>query len=99
MFAGAGLAEKRVEAVVATVDGLVRRHLPVRLDAVLQAVQLPAGIANLHSGLADVDWDAFTLQKKHEKNEYFIMEKRYKFFCEKKKRKKNNGLKMSITGH
>ena len=29
--------------------------LPIRLDAVLQAVQLPTGITDLDSGLADVD--------------------------------------------
>ena len=30
-------------------------HLAIGLDAVLQAVELPAGIADLHAGLADVD--------------------------------------------
>lgn len=51
----AGFAEESVERVIPAADSLIRRHLPVRLDAVLQAVQLPACIANLHSGLADVD--------------------------------------------
>ena len=41
---------------------LVRRHLAVRLNAVLEAVQLPARIANLHAGLADVDRDDLTLE-------------------------------------
>ena len=61
MLAGAGLAEEGVEGVVAAADGLVGGHLAVRLDTVLQAVQLPAGIADLDTGLADVDGDALTL--------------------------------------
>lgn len=36
---------------------------PVGLDAVLQAVELPAGIAHLHPGLPDVDGDALPLEK------------------------------------
>ena len=43
-------------------DLLVRGHDgAVRLDAVLQAVQLPASIAHLDTGLANVDGEAFTL--------------------------------------
>ena len=55
VLAGSGLAEEGVEGVVTTSDGLVAGHLAIRLDAVLQAVQLPAGIAHLDSGLADMD--------------------------------------------
>ena len=61
MFAGPRLGEEGVETVVAPSDGLVRGHLAVRLDPVLQAVQLPAGIADLAAGLADVDRDALAL--------------------------------------
>ena len=64
MFPGSGLAEEGVEGVVAASDGLVRGHLAIGLDAVLQAVQLPACIAHLDSGLADVDRDTFTLPEK-----------------------------------
>ena len=63
MLAGARLAEEGVEGVVPAADGLVGGHLTVGLDAVLQAVQLPAGIADLDSGLADVDGDTLTLDK------------------------------------
>ena len=59
------LAEERVGGVVAPANGLVGRHLPVRLDTVLQAVQLPAGIADLHAGLPNMDRDALTLQRKN----------------------------------
>ena len=61
MFACPRLGEEGVETVVAPSDGLVRGHLAVRLDPVLQAVQLPAGIADLAAGLADVDRDALAL--------------------------------------
>jgi len=37
---------------------MVAWHLTIRLDAVLQTVQFPAGIARLDSGLADMDADA-----------------------------------------
>ena len=63
MLASAGLAEKSVEGVVSAADGLVRRHSAVRLDAVFQTVQLPACVANLHTGLSNVDRDALTLQR------------------------------------
>ena len=69
MLAGTSLAEEGVEGVVAAADGLVGGHLTVGLDAVLQAVQLPAGIADLHSGLAHVDRDTLTLDRKRERNE------------------------------
>ena len=61
VFAGAGLAEEGVERVVTTSDGLVAGHLAIRLDSVLQAVQLPAGVSDLDSGLSDVDGDTFPL--------------------------------------
>ena len=64
VLAGTGLTEEGVEGVVSTSDGLVTGHLTIRLDAVLQAVQLPAGIAHLDSGLADMDRDTFTLEGK-----------------------------------
>ena len=40
VLAGRGLREEGVERVVLAADGLVGRHLPVRLDAVLEAVKL-----------------------------------------------------------
>lgn len=61
MFASSGLAEERVEGVVPSSDRLVAGHLTVGLDAVLQAVELPACIADLSSGLADVDRDTLSL--------------------------------------
>ena len=55
VLAGPSLAEEGVEGVIPASDGLVAGHLTVGLDAVLQAVQLPAGVAHLHAGLPHMD--------------------------------------------
>merc|ERR1719230_1769323 len=60
VLASAGLREEGVEGVVAAANGLVGRHLAIRLDAVLEAVKLPARVADLNAALADVDRDDFT---------------------------------------
>jgi hypothetical protein len=59
VLASAGLGEEGVEGVVAAADGLVGGHLAVRLDAVLEAVELPAGVAGLDTRLAHVKRDGF----------------------------------------
>jgi len=60
VLACTSLGEKGVEGVVATADGLVRGHLAVWLDAVLEAVELPASITDLDTGLSDVDGDTLS---------------------------------------
>ena len=60
VLTSAGLGEEGVERVITTTDGLVRRHLTIRLNAVLEAEQLPAGVTDLDTGLTDVDADSFT---------------------------------------
>jgi len=60
VLASSSLREEGVERIIADSNGLVRGHLTIRLDAVLQAVEFPAGIANLDSGLSDVDRDTLT---------------------------------------
>ena len=62
MFACACLVEECVERVVTSAHCLVRRHLSVRLYAVLQTVQFPACIADLHARLTDMYADAFALK-------------------------------------
>jgi hypothetical protein len=52
VLASTSLREEGVERVIATTDGLVGGHLAVGLDAVLEAVKLPAGIAGLDTSLA-----------------------------------------------
>jgi len=60
VLAGTGLAKESVEGIVATSDSLVGRHLTIRLNAMLQAEELPARISNLHTSLADVEAKGFT---------------------------------------
>jgi len=55
VLASTSLGEEGVESIIATTDGLVGWHLTVRLDAVLEAEELPAGVTNLDTGLTDVD--------------------------------------------
>lgn len=62
VLAGPGLAEERVEGVIPAADGLVAGHLAVGLNAMLQAVQLPAGVADLDARLPHVDGDALALE-------------------------------------
>ncbi len=58
------LREKGVEGIITASNGLVRGHLTIRLDPMLKAVKLPAGIADLATSLANVDRDTLTLKKK-----------------------------------
>mmetsp|Transcript_2838 Transcript_2838/g.6222 ORF Transcript_2838/g.6222 Transcript_2838/m.6222 type:complete len:325 (-) Transcript_2838:54-1028(-) len=60
MLASTGLGEEGVEGVITTANGLVRGHLAIGLNAVLQAVELPAGVTNLDTSLADVDGNGLT---------------------------------------
>ena len=54
--------EESVERVISSPNSLVRGHLAIRLDAVLETVELPAGVTNLTAGLADVNGDTLTLK-------------------------------------
>lgn len=63
MFSSSSLAEECVEGVITTADRFVRRHLAVRLDSMLEAVQFPASVTNLDTSLSDVDRDTLTLKK------------------------------------
>jgi hypothetical protein len=60
MLAGTSLAEEGVEGIIPSSNSFVTRHLAIWLDAMLEAIQLPAGIADLDAGLADVDRDALS---------------------------------------
>ena len=55
VLACTSLGEEGVEGVIATTDGLVGGHLTVGLDSVLKAVELPAAVAALHTGLTKMD--------------------------------------------
>mmetsp|Transcript_49324 Transcript_49324/g.107639 ORF Transcript_49324/g.107639 Transcript_49324/m.107639 type:complete len:211 (+) Transcript_49324:384-1016(+) len=56
---GPGLRKEGVERVVTAPNGLVRRHLTIRLNTMLQAVQLPARVPSLDTALSDVNADHF----------------------------------------
>ena len=60
VLAGTSLAEEGIEGIVTTPDGLVAGHLTVRLDAMLETVELPAAITDLDAGLTDVHGDTLT---------------------------------------
>jgi len=55
VLASTSLGEEGVESIIATTDGLIGGHLTVRLDTVLEAEELPAGVTDLDTGLTDVD--------------------------------------------
>jgi hypothetical protein len=59
MLASTSLGEEGVEGIITTTDGLVGGHLAIRLDAVLEAVELPASVTDLDTALADMDGDHF----------------------------------------
>ena len=61
MLSGSSLAKEGVEGVISATDCLIGRHLSVRLDTVLETVELPAGIPNLDTGLSSVDRNTLTL--------------------------------------
>jgi hypothetical protein len=58
MLASASFREKGAEAVIKSTSSLIRRKHAIRLNAMLQAVQLPAGIAHLATSLANVNRNA-----------------------------------------
>lgn len=47
-----------------TSDRLLAGHLSVRLDAVLQTIELPAGVPHLDTSLANMDRDALALEER-----------------------------------
>ena len=62
MFSRSSFAEKRVEGIISSADGFVARHLTIRLNSMLQAVQLPTSISNLNSGLTNMDRNTLALK-------------------------------------
>ena len=62
VFPGSSLAEEGVKRIITTSYGLVRRHLTIRLDTVLQAVEFPASISNLDTGLTNMNRDTLALK-------------------------------------
>jgi len=46
VLSATSLGEEGVEGIVATADGLIRGHLTLQLDSVLEAEELPAGFTD-----------------------------------------------------
>jgi hypothetical protein len=55
VLSSTSLREEGVEGVVSSSNSLIRGHLTVRLDTVLEAEELPAGVTNLDTGLTNVN--------------------------------------------
>ena len=49
------MSEEGVDSIISSSDGFVTWHLHVRLVTVLEARELPTGIATLDASMADVD--------------------------------------------
>jgi hypothetical protein len=60
VLASTSLREEGVERVITSSNGLVRGHLTVGLDTVLETVKLPTSVTDLDTGLTNVDRDTFT---------------------------------------
>merc|ERR1719158_885106 len=59
MLAGASFREECGEGIILWLSSFNSRKLTIRLDAVLHAVELPAGVAHLDSSLSNMNGDAF----------------------------------------
>ena len=53
MLASAHLTEEGVEGVISSPNGLVTWHVATELDAMFQGMELPAGIVDLDTSLAN----------------------------------------------
>jgi len=58
MFSTTSFGEECLERIVS--ESLVRGHAAIRLDTMLQAVELPTGVSNLTTGLTDMNGDTFS---------------------------------------
>jgi len=55
VLSGTSLREEGVEGIISSSNGLVRGHLTIGLDSVLEAEEFPAGVSDLDTGLSDVN--------------------------------------------
>ena len=55
MFSRSRLREEGVEGVISTTDSLIGGHLPIGLDSMFEAVELPTCVTDLATSLTDVD--------------------------------------------
>jgi hypothetical protein len=55
VFTSTSFGEEGVESIITTTDGFIGWHLTVWLDSVLEAEELPAGVTELDTALADMN--------------------------------------------
>ena len=60
VLAGRSLAEKGIESVSSNTRSSITGHHTIGRNTVLQAVQFPAAVTGLDTGLTEVDRDDFT---------------------------------------
>jgi hypothetical protein len=60
VLASTSLGEEGVEGIITSTDGLVGGHLTIGLDAVLEAVKLPAGVSGLDTALTNMNRKTLT---------------------------------------
>jgi hypothetical protein len=60
VFTSTSFGEKGVKSVVSITNGLVRGHLTIGLNSVLQAKEFPASITGLDTSLANVNRNNFS---------------------------------------
>ena len=72
MLSSTCLGEKGTERVVSSC--FVGWHSAIRLDAMLQAIELPTGIANLGTSLSNVYGNALTLHKPKRRKRCMLVE-------------------------
>lgn len=63
VFTSSSFSKESGKGIVSTHE-LIGRHLTIRLDAMFQAVQFPAGISNLATSLANVNGNTLTLKER-----------------------------------
>ena len=64
VHAWAGFREKGVEGIVSHSNCVIWRHLPIRMDAMFEAIELPRRISHLAASLPHVNGDHFSLGMK-----------------------------------
>lgn len=64
MLASASFTKESIERIITTANSFVRWHLTIRLNAMLQTVQLPASVTDLNASLSNMHGDTFTLYGK-----------------------------------
>ena len=57
VLSGSGLGEEGVEGIITATDSLIRWHLSIRLNSVLEAEEFPTSITDLNTSLTNVNGD------------------------------------------